>query len=252
MGCQEGRPCDRRLDTDLLSPQHSPVDLLLGLRERARQRDRSGHIRGIQVLAFDTHIEQAELPRTYRTVVVRPVQDARVMPAGDDGAVTNVIAIVPGAPMKRALKPAFALGRGDLAHDIFKPFQRRVDGFLQLVDFPFVLNESGLRQVSSKFMIGLLSSAADCPINIGINTAHTAHRRLLCRQEIGQIAQLSTGNGKRRLRFRNTGTWPDPQFAVVAISIKRLGAVVVSGPNEQGGDVAFAARHKDEHAAFHL
>ena len=112
--------------------------------------------------------------------------------ARDDGLVADVVARRPGAAEERAFEPAFAVleDLGPLAHRVLEAEDRRVDGVLQLVDLPRVLDQSHLGQEDGELVvrarIGLVGhERIDVGVDAAVDAGWTARRK-----HLGQLVDV--------------------------------------------------------------
>src|SRR6185437_13934516 len=109
---------------------HQLVYPTLRLTELATDRDRPRDVGRVQGNVLYARIEQQQVTVTYRTVVARPVQNARVLARGCNASVANVVALDPRAAPERPLDPSLArcTGGTEFAHDVLKAVHTRGDG----------------------------------------------------------------------------------------------------------------------------
>ena len=69
-----------RVDAGLLGGEHERVEVALQRRERAVDRQRAGHVGGVEVVALHAHVEQQQLAGRDRAAVLGPVQGGGVEP----------------------------------------------------------------------------------------------------------------------------------------------------------------------------
>ena len=200
---------------------HQVMHLPLRRAELTRRRKRPRHVRRVQRVRLDPHVEEHQVRRQHRPVAAHPVQGRRVLAAAHDGRVAGAVPVGAGVPVERALQPPLpaAIDRGfQLPGHRGEPRHRVVHRRTQLADLPLVFDQAQPRQ----------------DLGDGRRRRESV-RRSKCRQG----AHLDAEGGRPVVQ---PGGGADPQFAVGGVGEEaRLAGV------GGGGEVQYRVAAVDDH-----
>ena len=142
------------------SIQHRVIDLRLNLGKLAVHRERAGHIGGVQGIVLNTGIQQQQLALIHGAVIANPVQNRRIIPAGCNRVIAQVVAVGTCHREKRGLHHALTTMMRhrlrQLTHNLLEALHRHINRTLQVLNLDLVLNQAGLRKRHRQLRIELI------------------------------------------------------------------------------------------------
>ena len=228
-------PGTHRRHAGLLGREHQVVEVALLVGEGARDRQRAGHVGGVERPVLHAHVEQHELSGDDRAVVLDPVQGGRVRSAGGDALVADVVAVRPGATPEGALDPALAVLHDvvPLANGVLEAQDRRVDRVLELLDLPRVLDETHLGEMSRQLPVRRAVTAhGDERVDVRVDAAKHA-RRPTTAQRVRQLVQVAAGEAEDLAGLGERAPASGPGLAVATVAPERVVALGVARPEVQ-------------------
>ncbi len=233
----------QRRDTGRLGIVDEGVQVALQRREPSGHRKRARDVGGVELAVLRTHVEEQQLPRTHRAVVVDPVQGGCMRPARDDGAVAHVVALEPGAAPERSLDPALTEldGAWHVRNHIGEASFGDRHRVLELFDLPRVLDQPELRQRRRKLGVTGVVRRRDRRVDGGVDAAPYA-RRDVAAQHAVELVDVPGLQAVRPGHLGKRGAAPGPQLAVHAVAPELVaGGTVRARAQVQNGVVAAGA-----------
>ena len=251
----------RGLETGGLGAQHGLVDVALQLGEMPVDRERAGDVGRVQAVGLHARVDEQQVAVAHHAGVAHPMQDRGVRAGGDDRVIADLVALLAGDRVERALEHALGtllvdhMGQG--LEDPVEALLGGGHGLAHLADLIGVLDHARLGGHLMQLVVGRgvdvrvgetvrLTHALDQLGDRGVGLTDHAHTHRaglgadILADRIGQLGDVMGLQAGHRGQLLQTGARTDPVLAVLGGGVVLLGAVVGARRHEQLGRMRFA------------